>query len=359
MAGGADTQQRAYIGSFTSAGGRGITTAALDVETGALTALHHTDAVPDPSFLTLAPDRAHLYAVSEQTEGGAAAFSLGAGERAGGPAQLGATVPVDGSGPTHVALAAGCLYTANYTSGNVSALRVRADGALEGPASTHQHEGQGPDKERQEGPHAHAVVPDPSGRWLLSVDLGTDSVWIYDLQGTGPGPHPHREIPFRAGSGPRHLAFPPAGATGAVARAYVINELDSTVTACSWDAARGDLEPLGETRILPPERTQTVNQPSALTISPDGRFAWAANRGDDSVSALALDTGGGLPERVTTVPCGGHWPRDLAVHPSGRWLYAANERSGDVTWFEVDRTAGMPHRAGSLAAPAASCVVFG
>ncbi len=57
--------------------------------------------------------------------------------------------------------------------------------------------------------------------------------------------------------------------------------------------------------------------------------------------------------------CGGHWPRDLALHPAGRWLYAANERSGDVTWFSVDEATGRPERAGTLTAPAASCVVFG
>lgn len=357
MADRTDTQQRAYIGSFTSAGGRGITTAALNEETGALTALHHTgDAVPDPSFLTLAPGGGRLYAVSETDTGGAAALSLDGPE---GPAPLGPTVPVDGAGPTHVAVTAGRLYTANYTSGSVSAVRVRADGSLGDHALTHQHTGHGPDQERQKGPHAHAVVPDPSGQWLLCVDLGTDSVWIYDLRQAEPALRPHGQVPLRPGAGPRHLAFPPPGSVGVTERAYVVNELDSTVTACRWDAARGDLEPLGETRVLPPERAGTVNHPSALVISPDGRFAWAANRGDDSIAVLALETGGGLPELLDTVPCGGHWPRDLAVHPSGRWLYAANERSGDVTWFEVDQAAGMPHRAGSLAAPAASCVVFG
>jgi 6-phosphogluconolactonase (cycloisomerase 2 family) len=278
---------------------------------------------------------------------------------------------VDGAAPTHVALGAGCLYTANYGSGTVSALPLRADGSLGGQVLTHPHTGHGPNESRQEGPHAHAVVPDPSGQWLLSTDLGTDSVWVYDLRGAGHRLRLHREVPLRAGTGPRHLAFRPSPAEGAGeardakegrrpggSRAYVINELDTTVTTCRWDARNGALEPLGETRILPPEHTGAADSyPSALALSPDGRFAWAANRGADSIAVLALGTDG-PPELLTTVPCGGHWPRDLAVHPSGRWLYAANERSGDVTWFDVDPTDGTPHRAGSLAAPAASCVLF-
>ncbi|MGI5347141.1 lactonase family protein [Streptomyces sp. CA-250714] len=367
MADGTQMQPRAYIGSFTSAGGRGITTAALDPRTGALTPLHHTkDAVPDPSFLALAPNSSVLYAVSETDQGTAAAFSLNSGEPPSdhgpsrdGPVLLDGTVPVAGAGPTHLAATDSTLYTANYTSGSVTALPLHADGRLSSAAVTHQHHGRGPVGERQEGPHAHAVVPDPSGQWLLSTDLGTDSVWIYDLRGTAAGLRLHREIPLRAGTGPRHLAFAPVhpGQRDTPRRAYVVNELDSTVTTCRWDAETGELEPLGETRLLPPERAAAANYPSALAVSPDGRFAWAANRGDDSVTVLDL-TSADLPTYVTTVPCGGHWPRDLALHPTGHWLYAANERSGDVTWFEVDPATGTPFLAGSLAAPAASCVVF-
>ncbi|SES01877.1 lactonase family protein [Streptomyces qinglanensis] len=374
MQGGTGRHARAYIGSFTSAGGRGITTAALDPRTGALSALHHTDdTVANPSFLALAPAGGLLYAVSETDRGAVAALRLdgpgparspGAGSPAVGPfpALLGGTVPVEGAGPTHLAVTGDSLCTANYTSGSVSMLPLRADGALGAPARTHQHRGRGPVAERQEGPHAHGVTPDPSGRWLLCTDLGTDSVWIYDLRdaAAGAGLRPHREVPLRPGTGPRHLAFGPAPSGSrrtAARRAYVVNELDSTVTTCSWDPRRGALEPLGETRLVPPERAAAANHPSALALAPDGRFAWAANRGDDSIAVLDLASSA-LPERVATVSCGGCWPRDLAVHPTGRRLYAANERSGDVTWFGIDPGTGIPVPVGSLPVPSASCVVI-
>lgn len=355
---------RAYIGSFTSAGGRGITTASVDGTSGALTELHHTEtAVPDTSFLTLAEGPGgrgrpggHLYAVSERDTGAAAAFSLDDRDR---PVLLGDPTPVRGGGPTHLTLAAGHVITANYGSGSISALPVRADGTLGSRASVHLHTGSGPDKDRQSGPHAHAVVPDPSGRWLLAVDLGTDSVWVYDLRDACPEgePLPQTEAVLRPGTGPRHLAFHPGGE-----HAYVINELEPTVTVCHWDAATGALEALGETPTVPGVAgglVQERNYPSALVVSADGRFAWAANRGHDSIAVLSLTASGDAVALTGTVPCGGHWPRDLALHPSGRWLYAANERSGDVTWFEIDQASGTPHRTGSLGAPAASCVIFG
>ncbi|MEE6270638.1 lactonase family protein [Streptomyces diastatochromogenes] len=341
---------RAYLGSFTAAGGHGITTAAVDPETGALTPLHSTDAVPNPSYLV--PDRAgrRLYAVSETPHGAVAAFRL----TPEGPDLLAPAVPVGGADPTHLTLAAGHLVTANYSSGDVSTLPVRDDGTLDGPARILAHQGNGPRTDRQEGPHAHAVLPDPSGRWLLGVDLGTDSVRTYALAPASGTLTVHDEAPLRPGSGPRHLAFHPAGHL-----ACVINELDPTLTLCRWDADRGTLTPLGETSLLPVGAEGTdPTFPSALVISPDGRFAWAANRGHDSIAVLSLDARAGTATLHATVPCGGHWPRDLALHPDGRHLYAANERSGDVTWFTVDPETGLPVRGGSVEAPAVSCVVF-
>ncbi|MFF2411897.1 lactonase family protein [Streptomyces sp. NPDC058092] len=347
---------RAFIGSFTSAGGRGITVAAVDQETGALTVLGATDTVPDPSYLVLGhgpgPGGRVLYTVSETEHGAAAALDI-TGDV---PQPIGEIRPVGGSGPTHLALAGGHLLTANYGSGSVSALSVRADGSLGDVTTVLRHEGSGPNPGRQQAPHAHQVLPDPSGNWVLSVDLGTDSVRICALDPTSGVLRTHGETALRAGTGPRHLAFHPAGG-----RAYVLNELEPTVTACRWDATTGVLEPVGETSVLPGEPAggaDTVTYPSEVVVSHDGRFLWTANRGHDSISVLALDATGEQATLVTTVGCGGHWPRDLALDPTGRWLYAANERSGNVSWFAVDPATGIPHRAGSLEAPAASCVIF-
>ncbi|MFF8784345.1 lactonase family protein [Streptomyces sp. NPDC015125] len=342
-----DHGRRAYIGSFTAAGGLGITTAAVHPGTGALTPLHSTDVLPNPSYLAPSPDGRFLYVVSETPDGTAAAFAL----TPQGPELLAPAVPVDGADPTHLTLADGHLVTANYSSGSVSTLPVRDDGTLAGPATVLAHRGNGPQADRQSGPHAHAVLPDPSGRWLLSVDLGTDSVRSCALAPVGGTLSVHAETRLRPGCGPRHLAFHPHGD-----RAYVINELGPTVTVCRWDGGTGALTPLGETRLLPDGAGAAGTFPSELVVSLDGRFAWAANRGHDSLAVLSLD--GDTATLVTTVPCGGRWPRDLALHPDGRHLYAANERSGDVTWFTVDPATGIPARGGSVGAPAASCVVF-
>ena len=346
MADGDGRQRRAYIGSFTAAGGLGVITAAVDGESGALTLLSAVNSVADPAYLALSPAGDMLYAVSETADGAIAAYRLKGDE----PSLAGPLVPVGGSGPTHLSLFDGHVLTANYGSGSVSAVPIRHDGSLAAASVVLRHTGSGPHGQRQQGPHAHHVQPDPSRRWAVSVDLGTDSVRVCALRdGTLAL---HREIALRPGSGPRHLAFHPDGE-----RAYVLNELAPTVTACHWDAVEGALRPVGETHVLP-DFPDGDAYPSGIVVSRDGRFLWTATRGQDVLSVLATGTRGEVPRLVATVPCGGTWPRALALDPAGRFLYVANERSGNVTWFEVDPDTGLPRRGGSVRAPAASCVVL-
>ncbi|WP_374772707.1 lactonase family protein [Streptomyces sp. NBC_01310] len=351
--GGASTDRsgvhRAYVGSFTTGGGRGVTTAAVDPRTGALTPLSVT-AAEDPSYLAVARDTGLIYAVNETERGAVTAFR----PTTEGLTPLGAAVRVGGSGPTHLSVAGRRLLTANYASGSVSSLPLAADGSPGGPARVLAHRGSGLDADRQEAPHAHQVLPDPTGRWVLSVDLGTDAVRVCALDPATGELRVHAETALRAGTGPRHLAFHPDGAV-----AYVLHELEPQVTVCRWNGAAGRLEPVGEVPVASAGASRAVRAyPSAVVASPDGRFVWVAVRGADAVVTLSLADGAEKPRLTGAVDCGGHWPRDLAVDPSGRRLYAANERSGDVTWFDVDPLTGQPHRAGSVAVPAAACVVF-
>ncbi|MFF9038739.1 lactonase family protein [Streptomyces sp. NPDC014892] len=337
--------RRAYIGSFTSAGGPGVLVADVDEKSGALTVLSGADDVPDPSYLALAPDGRTLYAVSERPEGAVAAYRV-TGDR---PELTGPQVAV-GAGPTHLTVFDGHVLTADYGSGSVTAVPLRPDGTL-GPAASgtlrHAASGSAPGDRRQ--PRAHQVVSDPSGRRFLGVDLGTDSVRVCAVEdGVPVALH---ETALRPGSGPRHLALHPGGPGGPYV--YVLNELSPTVTVCRWNAPDGPLEPLGETPVLP-EAPEGDAYPSGLVVSPDGRFVWTATRGTDVLSVLAVE-GDGL-RLVTTVPCGGHWPRAL-TYAAGT-LYVANERSGDVTWFTADPLTGLPVRSGSIEVPAASCVVL-
>jgi 6-phosphogluconolactonase (cycloisomerase 2 family) len=341
--------RRAYIGSFTSAGGRGITVAEVDPDSGALRALGHTATVPDPSFLALTPDGRALCAVGETADGVVGVFSLADPDR---PAPIAPAVSVRGASPTHLAVTARRVYTANYTSGSVSAVPL-ADGVRpQAPPLVTRHHGSGPVAARQAEPHAHAVAVAPGGNWLLAVDLGTDEIWIYSVDPGDGGHRLHGRQPLRAGTGPRHLAFHPDGR-----HLYVIHELEPVLTHCRWDAAEGRLTVRGQTRVLPAGDT-VDSYPSGLAVAADGTRLYAAVRGPNRIAVLGLSPADGSAELLDTVDCGGDWPRALALHPDGRRLYVANERSGDVSWFDLRRADGVPSPAGALPAPAASCVIF-
>ncbi|MEU9145572.1 lactonase family protein [Streptomyces sp. NPDC048349] len=342
--------RRAYIGSFASGGGRGITTAAVDPVTGALTALSAVDGPGDASCLALSVDRQVLYAAGGTEQGWAAAYRI----TADGLAPLGRPVPVDGLGPAHLSVAGDRLLIANYTSGSVSGLRIAGDGRPQGPAAVLGHRGRGPDPERQSGPHAHHVTPDPSGRWVLSVDLGTDSVRVCVPDPAGGPLRVRAETPLRAGSGPREVAFHPRGDV-----AYVIHELEPQLTVCRWDAGSGRLYQTGEVPLGSADPAAgTREYPSVALVSGDGRFVWAAIRGSNLITTLSLSDGPEKPRITDVADCGGQWPRHLAAGPSGRHLYVSNEWSGDVTWFDADPETGRLHPAGRLDVPAAACVVL-
>lgn len=339
---------RAYLGSYTSAaaGGSGIAIAAVESGTGALAIVDRLG-LADPSYLALSADGRFLYAVNEiKGPGAVTAIAL----RQSGAVVLN-TVAVQGNGPTHLCLAPDGRHvlTANYESGSVSVLSLASDGQIGAVSDIVQHTGSGPDPVRQSGPHAHQVLVDPSGAWVLVVDLGEDAVFTYQLiEGKL---HQHARAGAVAGSGPRHLCFDSAGR-----RAYLASELDCTVTVCDWSPDSGELR-LGETFAAGNNAGGPRNAPSAPVLSRDGRHLYLAIRGSDTIASFAVDGPGLRP--LGTVACGGVMPRDLRLDPSGTRLYVANQDSGSVVWLDLDPETGLPGPvSGSLNFPAAACVLF-
>jgi 6-phosphogluconolactonase len=275
---------------------------------------------------------------------------------AGGGLRIINSQSTGGADPCHLALdpSGRFLLSANYSSGSVSVHPVRADGGLGARADLVTHKGSGPDRERQEGPHAHQVLPDLAGKHLLAVDLGTDSVYAYRLDTATGKLGLVSTAKVKPGAGPRHLAFHPTGKF-----AYIANELDSTVVAAAYDPDRGLLTPGQALRTVPVGAPATPrNYPAEVVVSADGRFVYVSNRGHDSVALFAVEQGGARLRFVEAVPTGGKFPRHVAFDPSGRFLFAANQNSSTVTSFRIDLATGRLRPTGTpLSAPVPVCVV--
>ncbi|AJE80623.1 secreted protein [Streptomyces albus] len=338
-----------YLGTYTSSGGaQGIGIAAFDPATGAITGKGSLAGVSDPSFLASAPG--HLYAVNEQ-QGSVTAIAVRDGELS----VLGSS-PTGGEGPCHLLVhgEGGHVLSANYTSGSVSVHPLAADGSLREASDLVQHTGSGPDPDRQEGPHAHMVLGTPSGRFVLAVDLGTDSVYTYRLD-TGTGKLEavvqNRVTP---GLGPRHAAFHPGGS-----HLYVANELGDSLSVCSYDDASGEITVLDSLPTVPSgDPAGERNYPAEVLLSPDGAYVYVSNRGHDSIARFAVGGGGGELTLLDTVPAQGSYPRHISLDPTGRWLFAANQKSGSVGVFARDEATGTLKAVGTpFAAPTPVCVL--
>lgn len=335
-----------HLGTYTSVegGGTGIGFATYDPATGEVTVGRPLTGVGDPSYLAAHPDGRTLYAVNEREQGAVTAVRLSdrtvLGSRStGGGAPCHVSVHPDGR----------WLLSANYGSGSVAVHPIDASGAIGERADlvTHSTPEPGPG---QDGPHAHQIVTSPDGGHVLAVDLGTDTVYTYRLdERTGKLTEVARAH-TRPGAGPRHLTFHPEGRY-----AYLANEADNTVAVCAYDTKTGRLT------VGAAQSTGTgpgTSYPAQLLVTPNGSYAYLANRGHNSLTRYAVEADGARLRLLDTVPVSGDFPRQIAFSPDGALLFAANQRSSTVSVFRVDADSGELRLAGKpFASPVAVCAL--
>ena len=330
--------RRVFLGAYTEGPGAapGIGLARVDPRSGALSLDGYHPAGTNPFYLTR--HRHTLYAVNDTAAGTVRALRIAPD---GGLCDLNVQ-PTGGAGPVHLRVhpSGRFLLSTNYDSGSVAVHRLRADGGIGELVDLVQHTGSGPHPTEQLSPHPHMAVTDPTGERVLVPDKGTDFVYVYRIDLRSGRLTQQHKVFLGAGVGPRHLVFHPSGRF-----LYVVDELASSVTTCGYRPATGALWTVEAVSIVPPG-TDPRNAPSAIVLSPDARFVYAANRGLDAIAVLAVTAGGerlrlvGL-QPVSAQPPGTELPWDLALDRSGRFLYAANRAGQSVVQFQVDRPTGM------------------
>ena len=334
-----DRELTLYVGTYTAGKSEGIYVYRMDRATGALTRVSSIKSV-NPSFLTIDRSKRYLYAVNEIGEyagkpgGGVSAFAI---DPATGNLRLLNEQATQGADPCHLSVDSKkrALLVANYTGGSVTVLPVRTDGTLGMPSDVKQHEGSGP-KEQQKGPHAHCVILDRFERHALAADLGVDKVMIYRFdRATGklsPAKEPFAEL--TAGAGPRHLTLHPSGRY-----LYVINELDSTMSAFKYNELNGTLTLIETVSTLPSDFTGT-SFCADVHVSASGKFLYGSNRGHNSIVVFEIDPRTGKLRLVEHVSTQGNWPRNFTLDPTGNCLLVANQRSDNVVTFKIDQHTG-------------------
>jgi 6-phosphogluconolactonase len=247
------------------------------------------------------------------------------------------------------------VFAANYGSGSIVGIPILPDGQLGQMTAFIQHGGKSVDAERQSSPHAHCVTLDPANHFLFACDLGIDKVMIYKFRPEH-GALARSEPPsvsLKPGTGPRHLAFHPNGR-----EAYVINELNSTITRFGYDADHGVLTEEQTISTVPVDFKGT-NYPAEITVHPFGKFLYGSNRGHDSIAIFAIDAATGALKPVAYESTRGKYPRYFAIDPTGTFLLAANQDSNNIVIFRIDPATGLLKATGQtvdIGAPA--CIRF-
>jgi 6-phosphogluconolactonase len=310
-------------GTYAREGGKGLYPIAFDPARDQWQVGTSISGIADASFgVGGGPDGAY-YLVREKTEGEISAYSTGWARRG--------TASTAGADPCYVAIdrASACLAIANYSSGSVVFHRLDARTGVPSEPVVFCHTGHGPDKARQEAPHAHWVGFSPDRQWLHSVDLGTDTIFAYRFD---PRARTLAEpvAAWRAapGVGPRHLVHHPRRAL-----AYVVCELSNSVIMLDAQAD-GRFATRHVVSTLP-NGYRGASQAAHVAIDQAGRRLYVSNRGHDSVAVFALDASG-VPKLLQHIASGGKWPRFLLVLEAQRRVVVGNERSGTLAIFRIE-----------------------
>ncbi|GHB78510.1 lactonase family protein [Persicitalea jodogahamensis] len=327
----AQDKARFYVGTGARGEGSSITLCELNLTSGAVTVIDTFNSVVGPGYVVLSPDKKNLYSVNQDNT--IAAFAVGEG----GKLTFLNSQPAEGQNPCHVSVhpSGRMAFLANYGGGSWAGYPLVKTGRLHDASAKYQFSGSGPDKSRQEKPHAHCVVPSPDGKYVYVSDLGTDRLMNYqiDKKSGQVVPNPAQAyFSTKPGAGPRHLAIHSSGKY-----LYLLNEMHTTLTACAIDS-KGVVSELETVPTIPADFKEK-NTSAAVRIHPNGKFVYVSNRGYNSIHGFEILKDGKL-KNVGEVQKEIGTPRDFNFDPSGKFMVVGNQKTNDLVVYRVDPDTG-------------------
>lgn len=349
-----------YAGTYTSGRSKGIYILEFDINTGSIIQKNFCTDIENPSFLVLSRNKKYLYAVSEignyenEKSGGIYAYKI---DQENHSLHFINSVSSNGAHPCHLTIDRNDKYViaANYTGGNISVIKIDDDGSLGERTDFIQHYGKSVNKSRQEAPHTHSVNIDASNKFVVAADLGIDKLMLYKFDDVNGKLNPAEQIYLetKRGAGPRHFTFHPNGKS-----AFVINELDCTITALHFNPIDYLLEPI-ETVSTLPDDFKGENTCADIHVHPNGKFVFGSNRGHDSITVFSFDETNGKLSLIQHQSTLGRTPRNFAIDPSGKFLLAANQNSDSIIIFSIDQLTGKLSATNQkIEIPSPVCLIF-
>ena len=339
-----------YVGTYTDGESQGIYKFILQPD-GTLQPTGLAAISNNPSFLAMSRDKRYLLTVNEINQNGTGRVT--SYRIKDDTLQMVSQSPSGGAHPCFVGVnEAGFVLVANYTGGNTGLLKIDEEGILSDLLDLKQHQGSGI-TQRQKRPHAHSAWFEPGGSGVISVDLGTNELWFFEMDTTRQilEPSNQQKLSMTPGAGPRHLVFHPHKPW-----IYVINELNATVRLVRRTSA-GRYERAGSVSTLP-EGYEGINKCADIRISGDGKFVYASNRGHNSIAIFRVDENDGSLHPLGHQSVQGKWPRNFSLSPQGKYLIVANRHSNNLVSFKRDPSTGLLTYSDQTEASAPVCILF-
>lgn len=345
----------AFFGSFNrDKNTEGIYVYELDTISGKLSKVTSYTGILNPSFLTLSPNGKYIFACTEsKTKNGGSVSSFDFNrenktltfinkQKSGGENPVYLTAHKNGK----------WLVNGNYTEGSISVYPISENGKIEPYVQNFQFSEGSVNPGRQERAHIHSTVFSPDFNYIFFPDLGADKIRAYQFNSESKEPLQPAEIPFIKtilGSGPRHLTFHPNGKF-----AYCIEEMGGAVSAYSYENGKLNTIQRIDTHS---EKYKDDFESSDVHISPDGKFLYASNRGnEDNIAIFSIQNDGTL-KTVGYQSIKGKHTRVFGLDPSGKFLIATHSGSGTVVVFKRNSETGLLKKVGKkIKIKSVSCV---
>lgn len=328
-----------FIGTYTNKGSKGIYVYRFNAATGNSEWISNTDSATNPSYLAIAPNEKYVYAVNETHGDYGGNLSAYTFDKSTGKLTFINQEPTGGDDPCYVSISKNnnWVMVANYSGGSAAAFAANKDGSLNPYSQLLQDSGSGANTKRQEKAHVHSAVFSPAYDYLFTPDLGMDKVMIYKFNANSTTPLSPANPPFAAvtpGNGPRHFTFHPNQKF-----AYVIQELSGTVGVYKY--GNGKLTFLQDVPTHPEGYKGDIGS-ADIHLSPDGKFLYASNRGDENtITIFSVNPMTGKLKLKGYQPTMGKAPRNFMIDPTGNYLLAANQNTDNIVIFKRNKQTGL------------------
>ncbi|WP_336517852.1 lactonase family protein [Pollutibacter soli] len=335
-----------YIGTYTPKG-EGIYVYKFDPSNFEFEQIQVAENKKSPTFLAFHPSKRILYAADE----GAGLIESYHIDPVSKKLTAFGEKPAQGNGPCHISVdpKGRFVYVSNYGSGDLAVYHLLKDGSFGELADSIQNVGTGDQK-----PHMHSIIPSSDGKFIYASDLGVDKVFIYEVDGsTGKlKPASTASVSFAPGAGPRHFDIHPNGRY-----AYSAAELNNTVVAFKRDPKSGSLAEIQTINMLP-EGFSGKSSAADIHISPDGKFVYASNRGDESIVMYAIDQSTGKLALAGHEKTNGKHPRNFLMDSKGKFILVANKDTDNIVVFTRDaKTGKLTNTSKQLSVPNPVCIL--